>query len=59
MSIKSLTYLDIPEPERHRAALQEVGRLKASLSNPGLTLDQIQKVKDRIEYLSLWVAGQL
>lgn len=59
MAVKSLNYLDIPERQRRRAASQETLKLKNALTNPALTPEQVQKIKDRIEHLNRWGSGRL
>jgi len=59
MAIKSLNYLSIPERQRKRVATQETLKLKNALTNPALTPEQTQKVKDRIEHLNRWGSGRL
>lgn len=59
MAIKSLSYLDIPERQRRKATVQETLKLKNALTNPALTPEQIQKIRDRIEHLNRWGSGKI
>lgn len=59
MAIKTLTYQDIPASQRRKTANAALSRLREHLSDPTVTNEQGQKMRDRIMHLENWVAGNI
>lgn len=59
MAIKSFTYLDIPSTHRRKTAAMALNRLKEHQSDPTLTEEQRQLMRERALHLENWVAGTL
>lgn len=59
MAHKHLTYLDIPMARRRATASEAAARLKKSLGDPSLSTEQVDAVKDRLDRINKWAAGNL
>jgi hypothetical protein len=59
MPIVRMSYLDL-SPEQRRAGAKVVKeRLRASLSNPNLTPEQLQQLQGQLQKIELWEKGAL
>lgn len=59
MAIKSFTYQDIPQGQRRKAASMAINRLREHLSDPTVTMEQGQKMRERLSQLQQWVEGTI
>lgn len=59
MSVIRLNYLDL-SPEQRRAGAKAIKeRIKASISNPDLTADQLEQLRKQLQRIEQWEAGVL
>jgi hypothetical protein len=59
MTIKNLSYKDIPAAKRKAAASRAATQIRESLNNPSLTAEQTQQLRDRLTRLDGWAKGTL
>lgn len=59
MTIQSLTYKDVPAAKRRSSAARAIQQLREKINNPGLSEDQIAKLKAELANLEKWSAGTL
>lgn len=59
MAIRSLTYLDIPAGKRKDSASKIINKVREQLNDPLTTVEQAQKLQDRLILLEQWANGSI